>query len=84
MCPSVPAWVLLVASVSFMLDHLVVTDGHWRAHDLHARETHSGQAAQNRGQQEPQILIHRNLTGELNLPVSTVLHQQKPSAFYFL
>lgn len=67
MCPSVPAWVLLVASVSFMLDHLVVTDGHWRAHDLHARQTHSGRAAQNRGQQEPQILIHRNLTGKLNL-----------------
>lgn len=38
-----PAWVLLVASVSFMLDHLVMTNGHWGAYDLHARETDSVQ-----------------------------------------
>lgn len=38
-----PAWVLLVASVSFMLDHLVMTNGHRGAYDLHARETDSAQ-----------------------------------------
>lgn len=38
-----PAWVLLVASVSFMLDHLVMTNGHRGAYDLHARETDSVQ-----------------------------------------
>lgn len=27
-----------------MLDHLVMPDGHWGAHDLHARQTHSGRA----------------------------------------
>lgn len=36
-----PAWVLLVASVSFMLDHLVMPNGHRGAYDLHARETDS-------------------------------------------
>lgn len=38
-----PAWVLFIASVSFMLDHLVMTDGHRGAYDLHARETDSVQ-----------------------------------------
>lgn len=38
-----PAWVLLIASVSFMLDHLVMTNGHRGAYDLHARETDSVQ-----------------------------------------
>lgn len=42
-----PAWILLIASVSFMLDHLVMANGHWRAHNLHARQTHSGSAAHN-------------------------------------
>jgi hypothetical protein len=37
----VPAWILLIAPVSFMLDHLVMSDGHWRAHYLHPRQTHS-------------------------------------------
>lgn len=45
--PVVPAWILLIASVSFMLDHLVMANGHWRAHNLHARQTHSGSAAHN-------------------------------------
>lgn len=36
------AWVLLIASVPSMFDHLVMTNGHWRAYDLHARQTHSG------------------------------------------
>lgn len=39
-----PAWVLLVASVSFMLDHLVMTDGHRGAYDLHARQADSADA----------------------------------------
>lgn len=38
-----PAWVLLIASVSFMLDHLVMANDHRGAYDLHARETHSVQ-----------------------------------------
>lgn len=46
-CQYVPAWILLIASVSFMLDHLVMANGHWRAHNLHARQTHSGSAAHN-------------------------------------
>lgn len=37
----VPAWILLVASVSFMLYHLVMTNGHWGAHNLHAGQSHS-------------------------------------------
>lgn len=60
LCSSVPAWILLIASVSFMLDHLVMTNGHWRAHNLHARQTHSGKAADNRSQQEQQILNKMN------------------------
>lgn len=35
------ARVLLIASVSFMLDHLVMANGHWGAHDLHPRQAHS-------------------------------------------
>lgn len=47
-----PAWVLLVASVSFMLDHLVMTDGHRGAYDLHARQADSVQT-QNRSHDHP-------------------------------
>lgn len=36
------ARILLIASVPFMLDHLVMTNGHRRAHNLHARQAHSG------------------------------------------
>lgn len=54
-----PAWVLLVASVSFMLDHLVMTDGHRGAYDLHARQADSADAElESRSSQKLLFFLH--------------------------
>lgn len=62
-----PAWVLLVASVSFMLNHLVMTNGHGGAYDLHAREADSARQqwrqslSQNRPKAAPNYIFHSSV-----------------------